>query len=100
MYRRLTMDNKKPRIGVIIFAALYIVIGLGNLVTGASTDSRFYVFDNILVRIIGALLVISGIGLLFRKEIARKGIIAALALGIIEIFIGIPTSFNIFEFRT
>jgi hypothetical protein len=96
--RKSMKNNGKARISVILFAILYLIIGLGNLIGGAVAESRFYIFDNILIRIIGAVLIASSIGIFLRKEIARKGIIAALALSVIEIFIGIPRNFNTVEF--
>jgi hypothetical protein len=90
-------NNGKARISVILFAILYLIIGLGNLIGGAVAESRFYIFDNILIRVIGAVLIASSIGIFLRREIARKGIIAALALSIIEIFIGIPRDMNTVE---
>lgn len=92
------MDNKqKVRISVIFFAILYLGIGVGDLIGGASSDSRFYIFDTLLIRFIGLVLISSSIGLFFRKEIARKGIILALSLSIIEIFIGVPKEINTIE---
>lgn len=93
------MDNKRTfKISVILLAILYLAVGLGDLIGGASTDSRFYNFDNLLIKIIGVILIISSIGLLFKKEIARKGIIIALSLSLIEIFIGIPKNIYFVEF--
>lgn len=82
---------------IIIFAILYCVIGVADLVGGATLDSRFYTFDNLLIKTIGAALIIISIGLFLRKEIARKGFIITLSLSIIELFIGIPQNVNTFE---
>lgn len=87
-------NYKKP---YIIFATLYLVIGLLDLIDGAADDSRFFYFDNFLVRFIALILVISSIGLFLKKEIARKGIIFALSLSLIEIFIGIPQNLSVTE---
>lgn len=91
-------NDKTYKIFIILFGVLYLIIGLGYLVGGASPDSRFFMLDNLLIRVIGALLIASSIGVLLKKEIARKGIIAGLILSIIEIFIGIPRDINIIEF--
>ncbi|AGK96980.1 hypothetical protein [Clostridium pasteurianum] len=89
---------KNYKIPVIIFAILYLVLGLLDLISGADADSRFFYFDNWLIRFIGIVLIISSIGLFLRKEIARKGIIVALSLSLIEILIGIPRNMDITEF--
>lgn len=90
-------NNKKSRIAVLLFAILYLIIGIADLIGGSAQDSRFYNFDNIFIRIIGVILIVSSIGLFSEKEIARKGIIFALSLSIIEIFIGAPKDMNTFE---
>ncbi|GAA0182120.1 hypothetical protein SH2C18_45530 [Clostridium sediminicola] len=89
--------NKKSKIAVRLFAILYLIIGIGDLIGGSAQDSRFYNFDNIFIRIIGVILIVSSIGIFSKKEIARKGIIFALSLSIIEIFIGAPQDMNTFE---
>ncbi len=81
---------KNYKVPVVIFAVLYSVIGLLNLFYGADAASRFFYFDNLLLRFDGLVLLISGIGLLVKKEIARKGIIAGLILSLIEVAIGVP----------
>ncbi|MDF2607136.1 MAG: hypothetical protein K0S34_1331 [Bacillales bacterium] len=93
------MENKqKVKISVILFGVFYIINGLGYLIWGATTDSRLYIVDDLLVRFIGLALILSSVGLFFRKEIARKGIIIALSLAIIETFIGIPKEIDKLEF--
>lgn len=77
---------KNYKIPVIVFAILYLVIGLLNLIFGADVNSRFFYFDNLFVKFIGILLITSSIGLFLRKEIAKRGIIIALILSIIEIY--------------
>lgn len=85
------MENKKKvKIAVILFAILYLTIGLANLIDGAVADSRFYKFDDLLIRFIGLIFIVSSIGLFFKKEIGRKGVLLALSLSIAEIFIGVP----------
>ncbi|WMJ87103.1 hypothetical protein [Anaerocolumna sp. MB42-C2] len=84
------IQKKKDRITIIILSIFYITIGLGFLFGGASSDIRFYAFDNLFIRINGIFLIVSCIGLLFKKEIARKGIILSLVLAVVEIFIGVP----------
>lgn len=89
--------SRKLEFQLFFFAILYLGIGVGDLIGGASSDSRFYIFDTLLIRFIGLVLISSSIGLFFRKEIARKGIILALSLSIIEIFIGVPKEINTIE---
>jgi hypothetical protein len=90
------MKNKKEvKLAVILFAILYLSQGLGYLIGGANTDIRFYNLDNLLIRFIGLIFILSSIGLFFRKEIARKGMILALSLSIVEIFIGVTKHITI-----
>jgi len=97
--RRRSMEiGRKLKLGVILFAILYLAIGLADLIGGSTTDSRFYIFDNLLIRFIGLILIISSIGIFFREQIARKGFIVALSLSIIEIFIGVPKDTPTIEF--
>lgn len=90
------MENKVNK-RIIIFGLLYLAIGLADLIGGSSTDSRFYPLDNAFIRFIGLILTISSIGLFLKKEIARKGIIVALILSLVEIFIGVPLEINSLE---
>jgi hypothetical protein len=89
--------NKKVKKSTIVFAILYLVIGLADLIGGASSDSSFYIFDDILVRFIGLTLVISCLALFFKKSSGRKGVIVALIMSILEIFIGIPKDMSLVE---
>ena len=84
------IQKKKDRMIIIILSIFYLTVGFGFLLGGASSDSRFYTFDNAFIKINGIILIVSCIGLLFKKEIARKGIISALVLAVAEIFIGVP----------
>lgn len=88
---------KNSKITFIMFTTLYLVLGALYLIGGADPDSSFYYFDNLLVRFIGTTFIISGIGLFLKKEIARKGIIFALILSLIEIVIGIPQNVGVVE---
>ncbi|MEQ8155082.1 MAG: hypothetical protein ABRQ25_09415 [Clostridiaceae bacterium] len=88
---------KNNKITFIMFTTLYLVLGALYLIGGADPDSSFYYFDNLLVRFIGTTFIISGIGLFFKKEIARKGIISALILSLIEIVIGVPQNVGVVE---
>jgi hypothetical protein len=95
------MGDKSSIKKIVIFISfLYLFIGLGFLIGGASTDSRFYVIDDLLVRMNGLILTVSCIGIFFRKDIARKGLIMALILSLIEIFIGIPQNTSIRDLVT
>jgi hypothetical protein len=78
----------------IIFSILYILIGAQDLIMGAVPSSRFFFYDNILVRLGGAVLLISSIGILMQKEMARKGILIALILLIIDLIVGIPVDYS------
>jgi hypothetical protein len=86
-------QKDKPKVAVVLFSIFYILLGLALLFNGADPDSKFYLFDDILVRFIGLMLIISSIGLLYKKEIARKVIIVTLLLAIIEVFIAIQNEF-------
>lgn len=44
---------KNYKISFLIFTILYLVIGVLDLIDGAASDSRFFYFDNLLVRFIG-----------------------------------------------
>lgn len=91
-------NNKQEiRIEVVLFAILYLLIGSGGLIKGSAPDSRFYIFDDLLVRFTGIILILSSILLFSRKEIARKGIILGLSLTIIEVFIGAPKEIDTIE---
>jgi hypothetical protein len=78
----------------IIFSILYILIGAQDVLMGVVPSSRFFFYDNIIVRLGGAVLLISSIGILMQKEFARKGIIAALILLIIDLVIGMPVDYS------
>jgi len=80
---------KKP---AIILSIMYIVLGASELIWGSDPSSKFYFYDNITVRIGGAVLLLSSIGILLKKDAARKGMLAALILHIFELVIGIPAN--------
>lgn len=91
-------DNEQEiKIGVVLFAIFYLLIGSGALIKGASSDSRFYIFDDLLIKFTGIVLILSSIFLFSRKEIARKGIVFGLSLTIIEVFIGVPKEIDTIE---
>lgn len=81
----------------IMFSILYLLIGSQYLITGAVPSSRFFFYDNIIVRLGGAILLSSSIGILLQKKLARKGILAALILLIIDLVIGIPFDYSTSE---
>ena len=81
---------KKLNKPTIIFSILYILLGVSDLIMGADPGSRLFFYDNIIVRVAGGLLLISSIGILMQKEIARKGILVALILLISDLIIGVP----------
>jgi hypothetical protein len=83
---------KKLKKLAIIFSIMYIFLGVSELIWGSDPSSKFYFYDNILVRIGGAVLLISSIGILLKKDAARKGMLAAFILHIIELVIGIPAN--------
>ena len=97
------LNTHKPKRGTImknlnkptiIFSILYILIGAQYLIMGVLPSSRFFFYDNIIVRLGGAILLISSIGILMQKELARKGILAALILLLIDLIIGIPVDYS------
>lgn len=81
------MSSKKIKILNIIIALLYIWIGIIEVLEGAEPSSRFYYIDNIALRIIGATLVVTSIGLILKKEIARKAAVALMIISILEMII-------------
>jgi len=63
------------------------IIGFLNLVYGASSHSRYLVIDNMAVRAIGLIFIISGIGLLLRYSWARSILLLSYIASIVEIFV-------------
>ncbi len=51
-----------------ILALYSCLLGILNLLTGASKDSRFYAVDDVLVRFLGAILVLLGLALLWGQS--------------------------------
>lgn len=95
---RSNMNNKRHKKVITIFAILYFMIGLLDLIGGSAEDSRFYILDDALIRTIGVVFILSSIGLLLKKEIARKETVVALVLSLLEIIIGFPQKINTVEF--
>lgn len=89
---KLNMSGKKVKRLNIVIAILYIWMGINQILEGADASSRFYYIDNIALRIIGAALIVTSIGLLLKKEIARKSFIALIIISILEIIITFDTS--------
>jgi hypothetical protein len=71
-------------IGNIIISLLFILIGIEEITNGADPGSRFYYIDNIIVRVLGLCFIILSIGLLLRKEFARKGIVVVCLVSMLE----------------
>jgi len=84
------MRNLKKR--TIIFSILYIVIGALELIFGSDASTKLFFLDNIMVRLGGAVLLVSAAGILLDKEAARKGMLAALILHLVELVIGAPAN--------
>jgi hypothetical protein len=91
-YKGELMKNLKTT--TIVFSILYLFIGAADLIWGAMPESRFFFYDNIIVRLAGAVLLISTIGILLQKEVARKGVLAALILHLIDLIIGVPVDYS------
>lgn len=62
-------------------------MGILDVAWGASSDSRFYAVDDIVVRVLGALLILFSLGLLLRRNWAFMGSIAVLALFLPELLL-------------
>lgn len=88
----MSMSAKKIKRLNIVISILYICIGATQILEGADASSRFYYIDNIAIRIIGIALIVTSIGLLLKKEIARKSFIALMVISILEIIITFDTS--------
>ncbi|GEM_PF-1146312 len=84
------MKNLNKR--TIIFSILYIVIGALELIFGSDASTKLFLLDNIMVRLGGAVLLVSAAGILLDKELARKGMLAALILHLAELVIGAPAN--------
>jgi hypothetical protein len=78
----------------ITFSILYILIGASDLLMGADPTSRLFFYDNIIVRLGGVILLISSIGILMQKKIARKGIVIAFLLLLTDLIVGIPVDYS------
>ena len=64
-----------------IIVSLYsCIIGVMNLIGGASRKSQFYDVDNVVVRVLGLALVIGGIGMLSRYAWSRHLLLASYAV--------------------
>lgn len=69
-----------------IIVSLYsCIIGVLNLIGGASHYGRFYVVDNIVVRIIGFVFVVAGVGLMLRYTWARYLLVLSFVVSMVEI---------------
>lgn len=83
----MSMSGKKIKRLNVVIALLYIWFGITGMLEGADPSSRFYYVDNIALRIIGAALTVTSIGLLLKKEIARKSFIVLIITCILEMII-------------
>ncbi|MPM87769.1 hypothetical protein SDC9_134869 [bioreactor metagenome] len=88
----MSMSIKKIKRLNIVIALLYIWFGITGMIEGADPSSRFYYVDNIVLRIIGAALIVTSVGLLLRKEIARKSFVALMVACVLEMIITFDTS--------
>lgn len=91
-------EKKKLKPVVIIMAIFYLILGLANFIWGAAEGSRFYEFDNVLIKFIGMILIGSSIGAFYKLKAARVGFIVALSLSVIELFIGVPEGISMVEY--
>ncbi|MBM7869903.1 hypothetical protein JOC70_001373 [Clostridium pascui] len=83
----MSMSVKKIKRLNVVIALLYIWIGITGMIEGADPSSRFYYVDNIVLRIIGAALTVTSVGLLLKKELARKSFIGLMAACVLEMII-------------
>ena len=74
-----------PKVTIIIISLYSCIIGVLNLIGGASHNSRFYVVDNVAVRIIGLVFLVAGIGLMLRYTWARYILLLSFAASMVEI---------------
>jgi hypothetical protein len=82
--------------GQIIVSLYSCILGVLNLIGGASRKSHFYDIDNIVVRVLGLALVIGGIGMLSRRAWSRHFLIISYIVSIVEIF----TTYNYTGYST
>ena len=68
------------------------MIGILDLIGGASRSSRFYIVDNVVIRLIGGALIVFGLALFTRRDWAFIGMISVLALSIVEVVLTIEPS--------
>jgi hypothetical protein len=61
------------------------VMGLLDLIAGASQESRFYAVDNVLVRLIGGGLILSSVGLVLRRGWGFVASFCFLGISIVEV---------------
>lgn len=94
--------NKSIKVIIIIIAAVYIFIGLLGIIGGADSQSKYYFYDNILIRVVGLLFILASIGLILRKPFARKMVIILNIISILEIILTIDiaksTTVDMFSF--
>jgi hypothetical protein len=83
--RFLNKKGGRVKISVIIFAIVFLFIGVDQFIEGADLGSRFYYYDNIFVKVMGCLFITISVALAFRKRFARKGIILLCLISIIEL---------------
>ena len=70
-----------------VCALWMLAMGIMNIAWGASPSSRFYVIDDVVVRILGVGLVMTSLSLFFRQNWAFIGAISILAISILEIVV-------------
>jgi hypothetical protein len=73
----------------VIIASLYLVMGVFGVV-GSTGEGRFPYYDGILLGFTGQLLMFSAAGVIMNLKVARKGMLAAFILYVIELVLGIP----------
>ncbi|MES2464487.1 MAG: hypothetical protein V4671_28330 [Armatimonadota bacterium] len=79
--------TKSRKTGLRVIGAYTWLIGILNTVGGASTDSRFYAVDDIVVRALGVALLVLGLCLVLKKRWPLLPLIGIYGLSIIEVFV-------------
>jgi hypothetical protein len=84
-------------IGNIMISLIFILIGIEEIINGADSGSRFYYIDNIVIRVLGFCFIVLSIGLLLRKEIARRGIVIICLISLLEAIVTYNYSYPLLE---
>ncbi len=76
---------------MLILGIYTCIIGILNVWTGAAKDSRFYVYDNIVVRLLGIAFIVLGVALLLKQHWVLPYLAVVFLLSIVEVAVTKPT---------